>query len=451
MLSGEITKATIKTIEQANTALRFAKSNGDCGLVFQHVADREQVSFVAYSDASFATRKDLSSQGGYLVLMTSRGVAQDGAEGNYVVLDWRSWKLARVARSTLSAESQAASEAADSLLYVSTFWNLIWAPWKKLEAVETAKAQNESKLVIDAKALFDMLIKEEIQATSTSDKRTTIEVLVTQDKLSCANGKTSWASSELQYADGLTKESAGQLLADRLRSHVTRLKTDESFQASKKKDAATRKRNTEMYAIKKPKRALQAMFTALTGAYAQNIDFNPEECKMQDKSYFDFAEFLTILLALLATILVIFLSYLWWRWNSPMAHSEPEQEPDETAAQRLRDEVTGLRREIDMHHRDKVRLRAALENRIADYQRLLKTYKDYQADYGPHSSAEAVHRAAQSFIYMDDGSRFWHSSFYCAKDRTDREILKINWCRRCSQALGASDNGPRHPDRALSG
>eukprot|EP00435_Cladocopium_sp_Y103_P031716 s2023_g8.t1 len=402
MLSGEITKATIKTIEQANKALRFAKSNGDCGLVFQHVADRDQVSFVAYSDASFATRKDLSSQGGYLVLMTSRGVAQDGAEGNYVVLDWRSWKLARVARSTLSAESQAASEAADSLLYVSTFWNLIWAPWKKLEAVETAKAQNESKLVIDAKALFDMLIKED-------------------------NNR------------------------DRLRSHVTRLKTDESFQASKKKDAATRKRNTEMYAIKKPKRALQAMFTALTGAYAQNIDFNPDECKMQDKSYFDFAEFLTILLVLLATILVIFLSYLWWRWNSPMAHPEPEREPDETAAQRLRDEVEGLRREIDMHHRDKVRLRAALEDRIADYQRLLKTYKDYQADYGPHTAANAVHRAAQSFIYMDDGSRFWHSSYYCAKDRTDREILKINWCRRCSQALGASDNGPRHPDCALSG
>eukprot|EP00435_Cladocopium_sp_Y103_P030266 s1779_g7.t1 len=295
-----------------------------------------------------------------------------------------------------------------------------------------------------------MLIKEEIQATSTSDKRTTIEVLVTKDKLECANGKTSCVSSELQFADGLTKESAGQLLADRLRSHVTRLKTDETFQASKKKDAATRKRNTEMYAIKKPKRALQAMSAVLTGAFAQTNNYENDECKIQNQPYFDIAGYLTILLTLFATILVIFLSYLWWNGNFAVAHPEPEQEPDETAVQRLRDEVTGLRREIDMHHRDKVRLRGALEDRIADYQRLLKTYKDYQAEHGPQSSTEAVHRAAQSFIYMDDGSRFWHSSYYCARDRTDRDILKINWCRRCCFNLGAADNGPRPPDRALS-
>ena len=48
-----------------------------------------------------------------MVLMTNKEVANDGHAGNYAVLDWRSWKLARAARSTLSAESQAASEAAD--------------------------------------------------------------------------------------------------------------------------------------------------------------------------------------------------------------------------------------------------------------------------------------------------------------------------------------------------
>ena len=93
MLSGEITKATIKTLDAANKTLRFAKSNADCGLMFQHVADRHDVSFVAYSDASFATRRDLSSQGGYMVLMTNKHVANDGHEGNYVVLDWRQLEI----------------------------------------------------------------------------------------------------------------------------------------------------------------------------------------------------------------------------------------------------------------------------------------------------------------------------------------------------------------------
>ena len=58
MLSVEITKATIKTLESANKTLRFAKANSNCGLMFQHVSDRHQVNFVAYSGASFATRKD---------------------------------------------------------------------------------------------------------------------------------------------------------------------------------------------------------------------------------------------------------------------------------------------------------------------------------------------------------------------------------------------------------
>ena len=70
--------------------------------------------------------------------MVDRATA-DGAEGHYNVVDWRSWKLARIARSTLSAESQAASEAADSLLFTSTFWNLIWKPWAPLDDLKTSK------------------------------------------------------------------------------------------------------------------------------------------------------------------------------------------------------------------------------------------------------------------------------------------------------------------------
>ena len=162
--------------------------------------------------------------------MVHKDVA-NGAEGHYNVIDWRSWKLARIARSTLAAESQAASEAADSLLFASTFWNLIWKPWLPLDQVETARLVHAPKLVVDAKALYDLLTKPELQATSGTDKRTTIEVLVTQDKLSCCGGATMWVSSERQYSDGLTKQSAAQLLADRLRTHMVKLTSDITFES----------------------------------------------------------------------------------------------------------------------------------------------------------------------------------------------------------------------------
>ena len=280
-LAGQITKAKTSTLDQANKALRYAKENSDVGLEFRYLGDKNDITFVAYSDASFASRDDLSSQGGYMVAMTNKKVA-DGMEGHYNIIDWRSWKLARVARSTLSAESQAASEAADALLFATTFWNLIWQPWLPWDKLTTAQIPVQPRLVIDAKALYDLLIKEEVQAANNTDKRTAIEVLVTQDKLKCCDALTMWVSSELQYADGLTKGSVAQLLADRMRTHLTKLKSDENFTAAKKKTAKARQQNTQRYAIQKPGNAFAtAMFasfcTPVTGMNAlvpYTVDFD---------------------------------------------------------------------------------------------------------------------------------------------------------------------------------
>ena len=129
-----------------------------------------------------------------------------------------------------------------------------------LDDLKTVKMDVEPALIVDAKALYDLLSKPEVQANSGTDKRTTIEALVAQDKLSCCGAKTRCVSSDHQYADGLAKQAAAQLLAERLRTHLVKLKSDTTFQAAKKKSPQERKKNTEMYALKKPQRALQAMF-----------------------------------------------------------------------------------------------------------------------------------------------------------------------------------------------
>ena len=144
-------------------------------------------------------------------------------------------------------------------MYTTLFWNLIHRPLMPLDNVQTGAMANNPKMIVDAKALYDILVKDEIQAATGADKRTTIEALVCRDKLACCNGKVRWVSSELQYADGLTKESAAPLLGQRLRSHMTKLTSDESFQASKRKNMANRKKGENMYALKRPERALYAM------------------------------------------------------------------------------------------------------------------------------------------------------------------------------------------------
>ena len=50
--------------------------------------------------------------------------------------------------------------------------------------------------VVDAKALYDLLIKDEIQAALGSDKRSAGETLVAQDELRVCKAQVKWVSSE---------------------------------------------------------------------------------------------------------------------------------------------------------------------------------------------------------------------------------------------------------------
>ena len=62
-----------------------------------------------------------------------------------------------------------------------------------------------------------------------------------------------WQSSERQYADGMTKLAARQLLADRLRGGELMLVYDPSFTAAKKKEAAERNKSARAQAKAKTK------------------------------------------------------------------------------------------------------------------------------------------------------------------------------------------------------
>ena len=110
-------------------------------------------------------------------------MAEKGVPGLYHVLDWRSFQLPRVARSTLSAEGRAASEATDALYYTSLFINACLLPNPDLTSPQAAHRHHKSALVADAKALYDLLVQDELQARLGAEKRAAVEVLVTKQRL----------------------------------------------------------------------------------------------------------------------------------------------------------------------------------------------------------------------------------------------------------------------------
>ena len=105
----------------------------------------------------------------------------------YIILDWCSFKLPRISRSSLNSEAQACSAAMDALEYLTIFWHGCMVRDFDLRYLDTQDIAMQSAPVIDAKAFFDS-IKAEVPQLQ-GDKRT----------------KLRWISSEIQLPHGVTQ------------------------------------------------------------------------------------------------------------------------------------------------------------------------------------------------------------------------------------------------------
>ena len=76
---------------------------------------------VAWSDASWANRKDGKSTGGYIVGVCGNNVLE-GVQEHVSVVNWSTNKLKRVARSSMAAEMQALANSEDELHLCRLAW-----------------------------------------------------------------------------------------------------------------------------------------------------------------------------------------------------------------------------------------------------------------------------------------------------------------------------------------
>ena len=296
------TVATTEDLRDANKALKFSKVNNDVGLQFRPLGQISDMVLVAMSDVSWGIRREGHSQGGYLLMLAPKEIL-DGETTNYIILDWRSFRLPRVSRSSLNAESQACAAAMDSLEYTRT---LIQG---SLNADYTLQSPGEwviskTALVVDAKALYDSIRAEVPQLSG--DKRTKIEVMIVKEKMQECQTLLRWVSSEAQYADGMTKPSARQLLTDRLRTHMFKLQADENFVAAKKKTQQQREANARKFALSKA--------ASKVGGLAHLIFISPTSCLLQVPSFPMMPHGPTMQCPLIVTMVMSFLTGCFCVW-----------------------------------------------------------------------------------------------------------------------------------------
>ena len=170
----------------------------------------------------------------------------DGVEMPYHLIDWKSSKLPRIARSSLGAESQAAGQSVDTVEFCCRFWEHLLKPSLDLRHLLQEESSLRPVMITDAKALYDSYHREGLGGNVT-DKRTGLEIRVTKERLQSLGGSFKWISSERQYADGLTKEATRQLLADRIRHGKTKFTWDPLYTAAKKKKLSERNQGRDEF------------------------------------------------------------------------------------------------------------------------------------------------------------------------------------------------------------
>ena len=178
-----------EVIKMINEKVKFLKSTKDVTLTFPAL-DRKTLRLVVYSDASFANRKDKTSQLGYVVCLAD-------ASGKMSIVSYRSCKSPRVARSAMAAETLAFTTAFDAGYVI------------RHQLQTMLQVSVPMLMLIDSKSLFDVITSNR----NTEEGRLMIDIFAARQAYGRGEiDNIGLVAGEHNIADDLTKlEGNGKL------------------------------------------------------------------------------------------------------------------------------------------------------------------------------------------------------------------------------------------------
>jgi hypothetical protein len=237
MLQSQLADPTVATLREANKLVREVYQGRHLGLKYQRleVENLEEVVFVAWTDAAVGNRRDYSSSGGYFIAACEPKILE-GKPSKINPVSWKSGRLPRVARSSLSAEIQAFSIAEEELMYIRMQWLELCG--KDIPDHDPFSLLHHARatLVTDAKSLYDV-VKKGPQNTSgygLKEKYSILDMMSLFQRLSKGKTETRWVHSDAQIADSLTKPVANSSLLRVLSEGYWTLVDAPSFTSAKR-------------------------------------------------------------------------------------------------------------------------------------------------------------------------------------------------------------------------
>ena len=190
VLSLRLGKASFRDMKQACKIVRKLKY-GDTAMKFVDLGPVEEWTIQGFGDAGFKSLPDKTSSCGGQVILVS-----NVQQGTACVLDWKSKKLKRVVTSSTAAETLAANDTLDEMVYVKSVL---------IELFKNRAAAIPLELVTDSKNLH----KSVMTSTLVENPRLRTEVAKLKESLKCRElFKFDRVVGSRMVADVLTKKGA---------------------------------------------------------------------------------------------------------------------------------------------------------------------------------------------------------------------------------------------------
>lgn len=120
MIQSQINQASVQTLLEGNRVLHETRRHHDVSIIIQPISC-DDFRFLAFSDASFASRSNPDSHAGSIILGTHKDISKN-VSCPISPLSWGCRKIQKVVTSTLSAETMALSSTLDQLSWLKLFW-----------------------------------------------------------------------------------------------------------------------------------------------------------------------------------------------------------------------------------------------------------------------------------------------------------------------------------------
>ena len=184
--------------------LAYARKTSLQTLIIRRI-NMSNACIIAFGDSSWANAPGFKSQAGFVIgLADQAALTSEG--GLWSLLAWRSYRIKRVCRSTLAAETSACDVALDLAEYIRKIALEMLDVGQR--ATDRTQGQKDvvdlpTYVVTDCRSLFDLLTKMSAPGASVTEKRVAIDIFAIREIL--PKERVRWVPTFKKLADGLTK------------------------------------------------------------------------------------------------------------------------------------------------------------------------------------------------------------------------------------------------------